>query len=213
MTNYGKTMCANFAKFYNKDLQQVIFLDDAEYIVFSSEDSRQALYKELDISLFYDKFDDLIFQRTEKPGAWFSINLLTYYKNREIENLVNVGKKLAEMDNSISNITKYVNCFDQYGNKIYPSSIDEISYIKFKNLDNKRIFFKNANYIDIKLFESDESDLTFMKLTNTSWKSFNQEIKELANEYKKKNMLTEDVYCKLRKTKELLSEICNYKNN
>lgn len=212
MTNYAKTMCANFAKFYNKDLQQVVFLDDAEYIVFSSEDSREALYKELNINLFYDKFDDLIFQRTETPGAWFSINLLTYYKNREIEKLVNIGTELTEKSiNYKALLYKHAYCFDCYANAITPWDNKEICYIKFKNLDSKCIFFKNANYITV--VESNERDFAFMKLTDTTWKSFNQEIKELSNEYEKKNMLAEEIHQKLRKTEEVLSEICDYKDN
>ena len=83
-------------KFYNKDLQQVVSIDDAEYLVFSSEESKKTLYTELDINLFSNKPDDLIFQRTERAGAWFSINLLIYYKNREIKELNDVEIELSK---------------------------------------------------------------------------------------------------------------------
>ena len=82
-------------KFYNKDLQQVVSIDDAEYLVFSSEESKKSLYTELSINLFSNKPDDLIFQKTERAGTWFSINLLIYYKNREIKELNNIEIELS----------------------------------------------------------------------------------------------------------------------
>lgn len=62
-------------------------------IVFSSEESKKTLYTELGINLFSNKPDDLIFQRA---GTWFSINLLIYYKNREIEELNDVRIELSK---------------------------------------------------------------------------------------------------------------------